>query len=112
MILRIGMRSMFSIFAYYFAQAVVGFLPIKFGDNSYFNIRMMLIFLIWREPRRYSTDVEEAHSLVDNSVVDEEVIIKKDHELMEEQANKSKLSKMYLLSALLDISGYVIRSIG
>ena len=40
------MRSMFSIFAYYFAQAVVGFLPIKFGDNSYFyknNTKLIIV---------------------------------------------------------------------
>lgn len=30
----VGMRSMFSIFAYYFAQAFVGLLPISFGDNE------------------------------------------------------------------------------
>ena len=67
---------------------------------------------LFRESRRYSTDIEEAHSLVDNRVVDEEVVVKKNHDLLEEQANKSRLSKMYILSALLDISGYVIRSIG
>ena len=26
---------MFSIFAYYFAQMIVGFLPIKFSDTEY-----------------------------------------------------------------------------
>lgn len=31
----LGMRSMFSIFGYYFAQAIVGLSPIEFGDTPF-----------------------------------------------------------------------------
>lgn len=93
---------MFSIFAYYFAQAIVGLLPIEFGDTP----SIQSPHVIYRT-RKTSTDVEESHGLVDGEEVDTDAKLG----FLEEE-NSRLVRYLYLASALLDISGYVIRTIG
>ncbi|KAK8795843.1 hypothetical protein WA171_003810 [Blastocystis sp. BT1] len=88
-----SMRSMFSIFGYYFAQAIVGLSPIEFGDTP--------------TNRKTSTDVEESHGLVDGEEVDTDAKLG-----FPEEENSHLVRYLYLASAILDISGYVIRTIG
>lgn len=100
---------MFSIFAYYFAQTIVGCLPIKFGDSEYSSFHS----IIYRSSTRESSDEEEAHSLVEESDEDDvEIARQKKREFLENNADSSRLTKFYILSALLDIAGYVIRTMG
>ncbi|CBK24652.2 uncharacterized protein [Blastocystis hominis] len=80
------MRSMFSIFSYYFAQALIGITPIKFSDE------VGVITVV---------DLESSGSL--ENEVDKHIQVAK---------NMKKLKMLYVLSALLDIAGYVIRTIG
>lgn len=74
----------------------------------------MIILLSFSRPsRRYSTtDTEEAHSLVEDETKDIEAVAEKKDEFLDISDNKMLLRKLYVLSALLDIFGYVIRSIG
>ena len=65
-----------------------------------------------RAPARLdSTDEEESHMLVSGSNTDVEKNYERKMEEMEE-GNYSTLNKLYIASALLDIAGYVIRTIG
>lgn len=100
---------MFSIFAYYFAQTIVGCLPIKFGDSEFSSFHC----IIHRSSTRESSDEEEAHSLVEESDEDDiEIARQKKKEFLGDSDDSSKLRKFYILSALLDIAGYVIRTMG
>lgn len=51
--------------------------------------------------------MEESHGLVDNVEVDTDMKLG-----YQEETNSRTLSYLYFASALLDISGYVIRTIG
>ncbi|KAK8833597.1 hypothetical protein WA577_001530, partial [Blastocystis sp. JDR] len=93
-----NMRSMFSIFAYYFSQAIVGFSCIEFGDAG--------------KKKPVLPDIEEAHSLVKD---EDSRRASEEYELDIDKAMKryeKKLRLLYVVSALLDIMGYVIRTIG
>ena len=70
-----------------------------------------LFYFLNRCIRRESIDVEEAHSLVEDSETDVEVAEMKKKEFLEPDTEPT-LKKYYLLSALLDIAGYVIRTMG
>ena len=70
-----------------------------------------LFYFLIRCVSRESIDVEEAHSLVEDSETDIEVAEIKKKEFLEPNTEPI-LKKYYLLSALLDIAGYVIRTMG
>lgn len=85
------MRSMWSIFAYYFAQMLIGLSPIHFSDSQ---------------------------SAVHMEMDDEIQFLSSDSDSEDGKSKYSKggafskLNLLYLSSALLDICGYVIRTIG
>ena len=70
-----------------------------------------LFYFLNRCVRGESNDVEEAHSLVEDSETDVEVAEMKKKEFLEPNTEPI-LKKYFLLSALLDIAGYVIRTMG
>ncbi len=63
--------------------------------------------MICRTNRKTSTDVEESHGLVDGEEVDTDAKLG-----FPEEENSHLVRYLYLASAILDISGYVIRTIG
>lgn len=66
-----------------------------------------------RSTERESSDEEEAHSLVEEyEENDVEIARQKKREFLEDSSNTSKISKLCFVSALLDIAGYVIRTMG
>ena len=85
-----NMRSMASLFAYYFSSALIGLSPISFGSKT---------------SESAATDVEEAESLIHNEPE------KKESDL-DSPSLPISLNTAYVLTALCDFSGYIVRTIG
>ena len=72
---------------------------------------LFMLVIVARSSQQQSSDIEEARSLVKDKNVNKEdsSLVRNDGET---HSTKSLLNKLYLVSALLDIAGYIVRSIG
>ena len=92
---------MWSIFAYYFAQMLIGLSPIHFSDNSSYFLNSVL------PSRAVHVEMVNEIQYLSSESDGEDGKMKYDR-----GGSFSKLNLLYLASALLDICGYVIRTIG
>ena len=92
----IDMRSMFSLFAYYFSSALIGLSPIKFADSSSSG----------SDQQTPSRDDVESQLLLQR---ESDVVIKESKGI---QNSSRALRIAYVATALCDFTGYIIRTIG
>ncbi|KAK8802792.1 hypothetical protein WA171_006464 [Blastocystis sp. BT1] len=91
-----NMRSMFSLFAYYFSSALIGLSPIQFADVSPSG----------SDQQKLSRDDIESQLLLQR---ESDVVIKESKSI---QNSSRALRIAYVATALCDFTGYIIRTIG
>ena len=92
---------MWSIFAYYFAQMLIGLSPIHFSDASSYFLNLA------SNHRTVHLEMDQEIQYLSSDSDGEDGKMKYD-----KGGPFSRLNLLYVSSALLDICGYVIRTIG